>query len=45
MAEVKATIDEDPSKSMSQLAKEFNVGKATIHRAVHNDLGYQSFVL
>lgn len=45
MAEVKATIDEDPSKSMGQLAKEFNVGKATIHRTVHDDLGYRSFVL
>ena len=41
IAEVKATIDEDPSKSMGQLVKEFNVGKATIHMAVQDDLGYQ----
>ena len=34
MAEVEATIDEDPSKSMSQLAKEMNVWKSTIHGAV-----------
>ena len=45
MFEVKATIDEDPSKSVRQLAKEMNVRKSTIHRAVHEDLGYQSFVL
>ena len=40
MAEVNAMINEDP---MGQLAKKFNVGKVTIHRAMHDDLGYQSF--
>ena len=45
LADMKATIDEDPSKTMGQLAKEMHVGKSTIHRAVHEDLCYQSFVL
>ena len=45
LAEVKTTINEDPGKSMRHLAEEMNVGRSTIHRSVHEDLGYKSFVL
>ena len=39
------TISQDPGKSMSALAKEMGVAKSTIHKAVHEDLGFMSYRL
>lgn len=45
LEELKTNIAEDPGQSMRHLAQKMDVASSTIHRSVHQDLGFQSFVL
>lgn len=42
--EVRDKISEDPTTSMTQMAKELEVSDRTVRRVVHEDLGMHSFV-
>ena len=43
--QVQQTIDDNPRKSMTSLAKEFHVSEGTIRKVVHEDIRYKSFVM
>ena len=45
VARVQEMVDNDPSKSMNALCKELGVAYGTIHRVIHEDLRYNSYVL
>ena len=43
--QLKDRIDQSPGTSMAKLAKDMGVHRATVSRAVHQDLHYKSYVL
>lgn len=45
IAKVQEMVDNDPSQSMNALSKELGVAYGTIHRTIHEDLRYRSYVL
>ena len=45
VARVQQMVDQDPSKSIRNLARKLGVANATIHRTVHENFRYSSYVL
>ena len=43
--QVQEIVDENPSKSMRAIARDFNVSEGLIRRVVHEDLRYKSYVM
>lgn len=45
VANVKAKVDEDPTKSMNKIARELEVSETTVRRTIHQDLNLKSYVV